>query len=841
MPVRVPPPPARAWHAATVDDVEREFAADGRLGLAADDARARLARFGANAPSRPERPKYERIALRQLGDPIVALLVVAAAVAAVLGERVEAAAIALIVLLNAALGFWQESGAERAVLALRDRFRRTASVIRDGRELEVPAEEVVPGDVLVLREGDAVAADARVVDATGLEVDESMLTGESVPVGKGAGSVRPAAALGDRRSLVFAATAVTRGRARALAVATGDATEAGRIAQLVAGARPPRTPLQERLAGTARLLAAGGIVLTVGLTAAMAVQGEPLREAFFVGVSVAVAAVPEGLAATVTIALALGAQAMAERGAIVSRLAAVETLGATTVVCTDKTGTLTQNSLRVAAVAPAPGQAAANVLVAGALASSAELVAGDEGVRIVGDPVDGAILLAAHEDGLLESALAGRTLVDEVPFDPASRRMTRTYEHDGARAAFAKGAPEVLLAELADDREREQADGAARAWAQRGLRVLAVSRAGPDVRDAAEHIGLIALHDPLRPSAPEAISAARAAGLRVEILTGDHPATAYAVAATLDLRPEHVHARITPADKLAIVEELQAGGDVVAVTGDGVNDAPALRRADVGVAMGRSGTETAREAADIVLTDDDFATIVAAIREGRRIADNVRKFVAFLLSANLGEVVLFAAAVLAGLGAPMTVVQVLLVNVLTDGLPAVALSRDPVSDTAMARGPHSRTRLFGRTDWLMLSGLGGLVGAAALTAFLAGRTTGAPEQTMAFATVALAELVLVFSCRSPREAAWRIPRNGYLLASVAASAAVVALAVYLPELQGPLGTSPLGLSEAALVVALALVPTAVAEAGKAVLRKISGKPKRKPGLPGLPASSHKGG
>jgi calcium-translocating P-type ATPase len=806
--------PASPVHAARVDDVFDRLATDRVAGLTAVEASRRLGRFGPNAPSRPERPRYARIALRQFADPIVALLVVAAVVAALLGETIEAGAIALIVVLNAALGFWQESDAERAVLALRDRFRRTASVIRGGREVEIPAEEVVPGDLLVLREGDAVAADARVVDAAGLEVDESMLTGESVPVGKAVDPVAREAVLGDRQSLVFAGTAVTRGHGRALVAATGDATEAGQIARLVAAARPPRTPLQARLGSTARILAAAGVVLTVALTAAMTLQGESLRDAFFVGVSVAVAAVPEGLAATVTIALALGARAMADRGAIVSRLAAVETLGATTLVCTDKTGTLTQNALRVAAVAPALGSSDADVLTAGVLASSAEVVADDSGVRVVGDPVDGAILLAALDAGVLESAQAGRTLVEEIPFDPASRRMTRVYDDGGGRVAFAKGAPEVLLAEVADEGTPHDAEAAARAWAEEGLRVLAVARSGGD---GWVHVGLVALHDPLRPSAAGAIRDARAAGVGVKILTGDHPATARAIAAALELGPEHVHARIAPADKLEIVEQLQKRGEVVAVTGDGVNDAPALRRADAGVAMGRSGTETAREAADIVLTDDDFATIVAAIREGRRIADNIRKFVAFLLSANLGEVALFAVAVLAGLGAPLTVVQVLLVNVLTDGLPAVALSRDPASATAMERGPHSPTRLFGRRDWLALLGLGALVGGAALAAFL----IGDHDQTMAFATVALAQLALVFSCRSPREAAWRLPRNAYLLASVALSVAIVALTVYVPAFHEAFGTRTLDLADALVVTGLALVPAAGAEAAKALLRRRS--------------------
>jgi Ca2+-transporting ATPase len=686
-------------------------------------------------------------------------------------------------------------------------------------------EELVPGDLIVLREGERVPADARLLSAAGLAVDESALTGESVPVDKASEAVPESAPLAERSSMVFAGTALTRGRGRAVVTATGPASELGQIAAVTQRARPPATPLQRRVRALARVMVIFGVVVTLALGGAMLARDASVEEAFLVGVAVAVAAVPEGLAATVTIALALGARAMAERGAIVRRLTSVETLGGATVVASDKTGTLTENRLRLAAAQPAPGRDEGELLAAAALASTARLIDEDGTPRVVGDPVDGALVLAAHERGLSRSVLLrDRSLLRELPFDAGRKRMTLVYqEHDGPRA-YTKGAPEVLLGRAVDDGGLERL---AEEWAAEGLRVLAVAErpvadASPD-DDALERdlrpVGLVALHDPLRPAAQAAIAEARSAGLRVEMLTGDHPLTAHALGRALELPEDAVHARITPADKLRLVEGLQSEGEVVAVTGDGVNDAPALRRADVGVAMGRAGTEAAREAADVVLTDDDFATIVAAIREGRAIADNIRKFVAFLLSANLGEVALFAVAIPAGLGAPMTVVQVLVINVLTDGLPAVALTRDPPATQVMQRPPERGNRLFPPRAWAALALIGALVGLAALAAFLVGREQGPGEAaTMAFTTIALAELALVFAVRSPIRPAWKAPRNAYLLASVVLSAALVALAIYLPALHDPLGTVSLESWELASAAALALVPFVCVEAGKAIFR-----------------------
>jgi Ca2+-transporting ATPase len=814
-----------ALHALDVTEAARTVGSDTARGLSELEAAQRLEAHGPNRIWRRERPDYVRIALRQVVDPLVALLAAAAAVSIVIGSGLEAAVIGLIVVMNAALGFAQELAAERAVIALREAVAERANVVREGVEREIDAEHVVPGDLLVVREGDRVAADGRIAEAHRLAVDESALTGESMPVDKDAAPVAGQHELGDRSSMVWAGTSVTRGRGAVLVTATGIETELGAVTALAREAKSPPTPLQRELAALARLMVVMGVAITAVLTAGMLLRGAELHEAFLVGVAVAVAAVPEGLSATTTIALALGARAMARAGAIVRRLVAIETLGETTVICTDKTGTLTENSLRLArALSGAEGDE--RTLLAGAvLSSTAELISGEEGPRIVGDPVEGALLLAAMESGIRpDELLAGRHKVLEVPFEPERRRMAVVYEESTGRCAFVKGAPEVVFS-LAAETPSQELVAAAAQWAAEGLRVLAVGERRlsgtvmpDDVESGLSVLGLVALHDPLRPAAPAAIDAARDAGIRVCMLTGDHPETARTIGHVLGLSTSDVFARVTPIEKLRLVEELQAAGEVVAVTGDGINDAPALRRADVGVAMGRSGTEAAREASGIVLTDDDFATVIAAVREGRRIADNIRKFVAFLLSANFGEVVLFTLAVLGGLGAPMTVVQVLTINVLTDGLPALALARDPASPETMRLGPR-RGGVLPPAMRPLLAAAGVLVGIVGLAAFLAGRAFGGGvAQTMAFATIGLAELTFVFTCRSVREPAWRVPSNRSLLAGVAASLVVLASTLYAPGLQDAFATVALSLEQVAVVAGLALAPFLTVEAGKAAIR-----------------------
>jgi Ca2+-transporting ATPase len=811
-------------HAAAPNEVEHALESDARLGLTAEEAGRRLRLYGPNAPERQRRPPYLRLLLDQLVDPLVLLLVAAAAVSAAIGDANEGIAIAAILLLNGALGFWQEVGAERAILALSQAFTQGAFVVRDGVEQEVPAEEVVPGDVLLVDAGERVAADARLLEAISLEVDESALTGESLPVAKQVESVAAETPLAEHASMIFAGTAATHGRGRALVCATGATTEVGAIEVLAARAKAPPTPLTRRLGQLARQMVVLGVGITVVLGALILARGGAWHEAFLTAVAVAVAAVPEGLAATVTAALALGARAMARRGAIMRRLAAIETLGETTVICTDKTGTLTENQIRVAALRPAAGVDERTLLEAAVLASTARWTDG----HVVGDPIEAALVLAALERGVRQDELLpAYRRVEELPFSSERKRMTVVYETSGERRAFTKGAPEILAA-LARDPAQELLE-TAEAWATEGLRVLAVTTrdlddaaAGDDVERDLRLLGVIAVHDPLRATAPSAVDAALRAEIAVRMVTGDHPATARTIGRALGLADEAILARATPADKLALVEELQQQGEVVAVTGDGVNDAPALRRADVGVAMGRSGTEAAREAAGVVLTDDDFATIVAAVAEGRRIGDNIRKFVAFLLSANLGEVLVFAAAIGIGLGSPLAVIQILLVNLVTDGLPALALARDPARPDTMTTPPRTGAELFDRQTWRILLWIGFLVGSSTLASFGAGRVLGGDTaQTMAFATLAIGELALVYGIRSNTAAAWRLRRNRWLDAGVLASLAVVVATVYVPGAHAAFATTALRPEAAAVALALALAPLAGIELLKARRRRKS--------------------
>ncbi len=796
-------------HALDGQVLAETLGVDPGRGLEPPDAARRLAEVGPNALRRPGRPPYVRIAVRQLVDPLVALLVVAAVVSASIGEGLEAVVIGAIVVLNAVLGFVLEAGAEREVLALHASLELEATVIRAGSEHVVPAVELVPGDVVRVAEGDRVPADVRLLHTHGLEADESLLTGESLPVEKAAAVVAADTPLAERTPMLYAGTGITRGSATALVVATGTATEQGRIAQLVEDAEPPPTPLQVRLGRLARLLVVAGVAVTVVLAAAMLARGESAHAAFLVGVSVAVAAVPEGLAAILTIALALGSKAMARRKAIVRTLSAIETVGEATVICADKTGTLTENRMRLERVEPTRTGSEARVLAAAAASSAAQV-----------DPVDRALVRAAAERGVPVE----HDVVRSLPFEASRKRATVVVARDDELTVVVKGAPEVVLDRCRpDDPERARLAVLAESWAADGIRVLAVARkvVGRPDEDGLERdlepVGLVGLADPLRETAAASVAAARALGLDVKMLTGDHPLTASSIGRQLGLAPDEVHARFTPADKLQLVEELQRGGEVVAVTGDGVNDAPALRQADVGIAMGGAGTEAAREASTLVLTDDDFASIVAAVEEGRRVGANVRSFLAFLLSANVGEVVLFGIAIAAGLGVPMTVVQVLVVNLLTDGPPAIALAADRATggrDWLRRGGPLLPRGLVGG-----LLGIGALIGLCSLAAYLLVRESR-PEaaQTAAFATVALAELVFVFSCRADLLPSWRLESNRLLWLAVGVSLIFVAAALYVPSLHEPLGTVSLRADELVLVVVLAVAPAVVTEIAKWIVR-----------------------
>lgn len=810
-------------------------------GLSGAEAGERLRHYGANALPEAHRPSAGRRLARQFRSPLVGLLALAAALSLALGELLDAAVILAIVVLNALLGFSEEQRAESAARALREVLRPRAVVDRDGRQTEVDVADIVPGDVVVLDAGDRVPADGRVVEARGLELDESMLTGESLPVSRTTGEL-------------LAGTTVSRGLARMVVTATGVHTELGAIVAAAGRARPA-TPLERRLGRLAQLLLIAGGVLCLALAVVALVYGTPPAEAALVGVALAVAAMPEGLPAVVSITLALGVRGMARHGAIVRRLHAVETLGSTTIICADKTGTLTENRMAVVRVLDRDGaetsldggervpREVADVLLAAALACEASpLVVGREaGV----EPTERAILEAAATCGARERLRhEGARLVHLEPFDNELRRVSAVVEHgDGTRARYVKGAPEPLFPLLDDAEAAARLADIVTRWGAQGMRVLLVAR-GDGAGGALTALGLVGISDPPRDGVADDIARARDAGVRTVMVTGDHPATAMAIArrigiATVDgaaltgleidalsdhelsvrLGEASVIARVRPEQKLRIVEALRSNGEVVAMTGDGINDVPALRVADIGVAMGRRGSDAASEAADMVLTDDDYGTIVRAIERGRTIYDNVVRAVHFLLAANLGEVVVFVLALPLGLGAPLSVLQILLMNLLTDGLPAIALSTDPPERGIMSRPPRPMTEdLLGPVrERLFVAGLA--TGGCGFAAFVVGRSSGqADGQTMAFVTLVAAQLAYVFSTRGTGWP-WRAGRNVALTSAVAVSAVVVIAILVLPGLRDAFDVAPLSGAQLAAAVALAAVPTVAAEIVKARRRR----------------------
>jgi Ca2+-transporting ATPase len=878
------------WHALSAAEACARLRVDPRRGLSAAEAAARLEASGANRleEARPE-PAW-RLFVAQLQDLMVLVLLGAAATAFLLGEVADALVVLVVVAVNATLGFVQERRAEAALRALRRLTAPTATVRRDGREVEVPAEAVVPGDVLVLHAGDRVAADARLVEAASLATEESAITGESHPVTKSVAAVGdPDLGPGDRRSLVFQGTHVVRGRGAAVVVATGMETEVGRIAHLLTVAGEGRTPLERRLDHLGRWLVLGCVVVSAVVVAAGVLQGEPPYAMFLAGVSLAVAAIPEGLPAIVTIALALGVQRMITRHAVVRRLPAVETLGCATVVCADKTGTMTQNRMSAVALyaggcryrvgadglrregGPEDGarDGVATPPAAGAAVRAALLCNDAPPDGAAGDPTEVALLGLGPAAGLGVAALRrAYPRVAEVPFEAERRRMAVVCRGpDGRLAVFVKGALEEVLSRsvwVRTDRGREVLDlrwtlairREGEALAARGLRVLAlaersdlVSLAG-DLERELTFCGLVGLADPPRPEVPEAVRRCQQAGVRVVMITGDHALTARAVAAEIGLlRPGdrvltgaelavlgdreleavvegvRVFARVSPADKLRVVRALRARGHVVAMTGDGVNDAPAVKEADIGVAMGAGGTDVTREASALVLLDDHFATIVAAIEEGRAIYDNIRKFVRYLLACNTGEVLVMLAATLLGLPLPLLPLQLLLVNLVTDGLPALALGLDPPAADVMRRPPRPPAEsLFAGGLGHRIALRGALIGAATLAAWAAVRGLGgglAAARTAATATLVVSQLLHAFDARGARgglgPGGWT--GNRALLLAVASSFGILLAVVYVPGPRQLFGFVPLGLQAWAAVLAAAAL-TALLAAGAEAMRRL---------------------
>jgi Ca2+-transporting ATPase len=851
------------WHALPPAEVLGALAVDPEAGLTADEARRRLGQVGPNRVGEHHETPLWRLLADQFRSLVVLLLLAAAVIAGALGERIEALAILMALLLNAGTGFVTEWRARVSLAKLRALAVPRALVRRDRRVLRIRAAEVVPGDVLVLEAGAQVPADARLVRSSRLRTLEAALTGESIPVDKEADArLAPETLLADRRTMVYLGTTVAAGSGLAVVTGTGHATELGRIGQLVALAGERTTPLERqvdrlghRLIGFA--LGTCGVVGLAGI-----LRGQPVGLMLETAVTLAIAAIPEGLPAVTTVALAAGLWRLARAGALVRRLPAVETLGSTTVICADKTGTMTENRMTVSRVyvdgqtipldpASASGPAGPvdadraldpgadgqllRLLTVSALANDATVTRGPDGLAFEGDPTEVALLAAVLGAGLEPAALNRRwPRVGEVPFDPATRLMATFHEADGRRVLCVKGAPAAVLA--ASTRYETRAGRAPlpaevrdtlleanRRLGRDGLRVLAVAwrpegwPAGPGI-EGLTFLGFVGLEDPVRAGVREAIERCARAGIRTIMLTGDQRTTAEAVGRQLGLAPESIRSRVSPQDKLELVTALQAQGEVVAMTGDGVNDAPALARADIGIAMGRQGTDIAREAADLVLTDDNFATIVRAIQEGRVIYANLRKVIHFLFTCNLSEIATIFAAILLGFPAPLLPLQILWVNLVTDILPAMALIRDPAEPDVMRRPPRDPqdalvTWRFGR----QMLAEGALLSAGVLGAYLTAAWDTGPgprATTMAFVALVLVHPFQAINCRSDRVGWWRLPSNGLAWAALAVLAGVQWAAVSWAPLARLLGTVSLSATDWSLLTLWVAWPVLLLEALK---------------------------
>ena len=862
-----PPSDAPAWHTVSAEETAGRLESDTAAGLDAAGAAARLAEHGPNELREKAPRSAWAMLLGQFTDFMIVLLMAAALVSGLIGELADALAILAIVVLNGVVGFVQERRAEEALRALKKLAALKARVVRGGAAQTVPAADLVPGDLVLLEAGTAVPADLRLVAAATLRVEEAALTGESHPVEKRVEPLAdPGLPLGDRLCMAYGGTVVTYGRGRGIVVATGMASEIGRIAELLAGTAEVRTPLQKRLGVFGRQLSVAALVVCVVVFGLGVLRGEPAGLMFLTAVSLAVAAVPEALPAVVTICLALGAQRMVRRNALVRRLPAVETLGSVTCICSDKTGTLTCNRMSADAWW-ADGRAEA-ALPAGealdaepwrslvrALALSNDAGVDDDG-EPAGDPTEVALYLAARDAGFDKAALeAGSPRVAELPFDSDRKCMTTFHRGaEGAVVAWTKGAPErvveacthVLTAAGAQPADAAALAAQAERMAAEGLRVLAVARrdwdAVPDApqAEAVERdlvfVGFVGLIDPPRPEAAEAVAECRRAGMRAVMITGDHPLTARAIARRIGIVGEgdgdgddgvvsgrelaamddaelarraaslRVCARVDPAQKIRIVQALQADGEVVAMTGDGVNDAPALKRADIGVAMGKVGTDVAREASAMVLLDDNFATIVAAVAEGRRIYENIRKFVRFVLAGNAGEIIVLLVAPLLGLPMPLQPIQILWVNLVTDGLPGLALAVEPAGKGLMDRPPRPPGEsLFAGGLGIHVVWVGLLIGGLSIYAQWWGLSRGSEHwQTMVFTVLTFAQLFHVMAIRSEPQSLFSagLGSNLPLLGAVALGAVLHLAVVYVPPLAALLKTQPLTALELAFCVLL---------------------------------------
>jgi Ca2+-transporting ATPase len=879
------------WHALSTDEVLSRLQSSPE-GLSNEESARRLAEHGLNELTAAHRISPWKLLFEQFKNVLIIILLVAIVLSALLGHGVEAIAIAVIVLFSVGLGFVQEFRAEKAIEALKQMAAPTATALRNGEETEVAARDLVPGDVVLLRAGDRIPADARLIEAINLQVEEAVLTGESLPVEKHTQPlVKGDLAVGDRKNMVYSGTAASYGRGRAVVAETGMNTEFGKIAKLLQTVETGRTPLQENLDKVGTMLARAGFVVVAIIVAIGLFRGQPFIEMLIFGIALAVAVVPEALPAVVTISLAIGVQRMVKRNALMRRLPAVETLGSTSIICSDKTGTLTKDEMTVRKIYTAgqiwdvsgvgyepvgkfsrngeveePNAALRQTLEAALLASDANVVHNQAEQRwyIKGDPTEGALVVAAAKSGLEKRDLDAQfPRVNEIPFTSETKRMTTLHSSNHSLIAYSKGAPEVIL-ETCTSQVTENGKSAlghedkanilemARQMAGDALRVLAVSVKSDTSIASAEHemtfLGLVGMIDPPRPEAKAAIETCEQAGIKVVMITGDHPVTAQAVAQELGLfkggrvvigseleamseaeferevENIQVYARVSPAHKMRVVSVLQGRGHTVAMTGDGVNDAPALKKADIGIAMGITGTDVTREAAAMTLLDDNFATIVAAVEEGRGIFGNIKKYLMYLLSSNIGEILLMAGASLLGMPLPLTAVQILYINLATDGLPALALAVDPHERDLMRRKPrNSKTGIFTRPVVILMA-IGGLWSALVnLSVFSWALNSGRSQEeamTMTFVSLVLIQFFKAYNFRSDRNSVLIRPfANKWLNIAILWEVVLLFLIIYVPFLHDAFGTFYLPLVDWLIVFGLALTISPVLELAKWMERR----------------------
>lgn len=882
----------KPWHTFTVDEAFRQIESQPG-GLTNANAEDRLKQYGANELKAAHRVSAWEILLEQFKNVLILILLGATTISLFLGHGVESIVIAIIVLFAVVLGFVQEFRAERAIEALRKMAAPTATVLRDGNEVKIPARDLVPGDVILLHTGDRIPADARLIESVNLQIEEAALTGESVPVEKHIKSLENEdLTVGDRKNMIYAGTAVTYGRGRALVSATAMQTEFGKIAQMLQDVETGRTPLQQNLDKVGTVLGRAAFVVVAIIVALGLFRGQPFIEMLIFGIALAVAVVPEALPAVVTISLAIGVQKMVKRHALIRRLPAVETLGSTSVICSDKTGTLTKDEMTVRKIytggqmidvsgsgyipegnfstsgtpLSAPTDALRQMLIAATLASDTRLVNDpDAGWDIKGDPTEGALIVAGAKAGLQKESLdAENPRVQEIPFSSETKRMTTLHQMGNMLTAYAKGAPEVILEscdtvltangpQALDTATREQILSQAQVMAGEALRILGIAFKPNATLETAERsmtfLGLTGMIDPPRPEAKEAIAICIEAGIRPIMITGDHPMTAKAVAIELGLLRNggrvvtgaeleemtdeqlqreveeiSVYARVSPSHKLRVVTALQANGHIAAMTGDGVNDAPALKKADIGIAMGITGTDVTKEAAAMTLTDDNFASIVAAVEEGRGVFGNIKKYLMYLLSSNIGEIGLMAGSAVLGLPLPLTAVQILYVNLATDGLPALALSVDPPEKDLMKRKPRDpRTGIFTRpvVTLMVLGGIWSTMINLGLFTWALGSGRSLEEaMTMTFVSLVLIQFFKAYNFRSDRHSVLDKPfANKWLNTAILWELALLLVIIYVPFLHDAFGTYYLTLTDWAIALGLSFTVVPALELAKWMERK----------------------